>query len=98
MNITSFDSVKTFYQSASGATGVETLLPLALELFHNDSIKLSKIIASMTCNPAKVLKINKGNLNIGNEADFCIVDLYKPRILKKENLQQSNSIFYKKYS
>ena len=80
----------TFYQSASGATGVETLLPLALELFHNDSIKLSKIIASMTCNPAKVLKINKGNLNIGNEADFCIVDLYKPWILKKENLQSKS--------
>ena len=80
----------TFYQSASGATGVETLLPLALELFHNDSIKLSKIIASMTCNPAKILKINKGNLNIGNDADFCIVDLYKPCILKKENLQSKS--------
>ena len=80
----------TFYQSASGATGIETLLPLALELFHNDSIKLSKIIASMTCNPAKILKINKGNLNIGNDADFCIVDLYKPWILKKENLQSKS--------
>ena len=89
----------TFYQSASGATGVETLLPLALELFHNDSIKLSKIIASMTCNPAKILKINKGNLNIGNDADFCIVDLYKPWILKKENLQsksKNTSIYDKK--
>ena len=80
----------TFYQSASGASGVETLLPLALELFHNDSIKLSKIIASMTCNPAKILKINKGNLNIGSEADFCIVDLYKPWILKKENLRSKS--------
>ncbi len=80
----------TFYQSASGASGVETLLPLALELFHNESIKLSKIIASMTCNPAKVLKINKGNLNIGSEADFCIVDLYKPWILKKENLRSKS--------
>ena len=80
----------TFYQSASGATGVETLLPLSLELFHNESIKLSKIIASMTCNPAKILKINKGNLNIENDADFCIVDLFKPWILKKENLQSKS--------
>ena len=61
----------TFYQSASGASGVETLLPLALEMFHNESIKLSKIIASLTCNPAKILKINKGNLSVGNDADFC---------------------------
>jgi len=89
----------TFYQSATGATGVETLLPLALELFHNDSIKLSKIIASMTCNPANILKINKGNLNIGSDADFCIVDLYQPWILKKENLQsksKNTSIDHKK--
>ena len=76
----------TFYQSASGASGVETLLPLALEMFHNESLKLSKIIASLTCNPAKILKINKGNLNVGSDADFCIVDLFKPWIVKKENL------------
>ena len=66
------------------------MLPLSLELFHNESIKLSKIIASMTFNPAKILKINKGNLNIGNDGDFCIVDLFKPWILKKENLQSKS--------
>ena len=80
----------TFYQSASGASGVETLLPLALEMFHNESIKLSKIIASLTCNPAKILKINKGNLAIGNDGDFCIVDLFKPWIVKKENLNSKS--------
>ena len=31
----------TFSQAATGASGIETLLPLSLELFHNDSIKLS---------------------------------------------------------
>ena len=40
----------------------------------------------MTCNPAKILKINKGNLSIGNDADFCILDIYKPWVVKKENL------------
>ncbi len=76
----------TFAQAATGASGVETLLPLALELYHNESIKLYKIIKALTCNPAKVLKINKGNLNIGNNADFCILDIYKPWVVKKENL------------
>ena len=32
------------------------------------------------------MKINKGNLSIGNDADFCIVDIYKPWIVKKENI------------
>ena len=34
----------------------------------------------------KILNINKGNLSIGNEADFCIVDIDKPWVVKKENL------------
>ena len=76
----------TFAQASTGASGVETLLPLALELYHNESIKLNKIIKALTCNPAKILKIDKGNLSIGNDADFCIVDVNKPWILKKENL------------
>ncbi len=76
----------TFSQAATGASGIETLLPLSLELFHNDSVKLFKIIKSLTSNPAKILNINKGNLSIGNNADFCIVDLYKPWIVKKEEM------------
>ena len=76
----------TFAQAASGASGIETLLPLALELFHNGSIKLNKIIKALTCNPAKILKINKGNLDIDNDADFCIVDINKPWIVKKDNI------------
>ena len=76
----------TFSQAATGASGIETLLPLALELFHNESVKLSKIIKLLTSNPAKILKINKGNLSVGNDADFCIVDLYKPWVVKKEKM------------
>ena len=76
----------TFTQAATGASGIETLLPLSLELFHNGSVKLSKIIELLTSNPAKILKINKGNLSIGNDADFCIVDIYKPWIVRKEKL------------
>ena len=76
----------TFSQAATGASGIETLLPLALELFHNDSLKLNKIIKVLTSNPAEILKINKGNLTVGNDADFCIVDIYKPWIVKKETL------------
>jgi dihydroorotase len=76
----------TFSQAATGASGIETLLSLSLELYHNGSIKLDTIIQALTSNPAKILNINKGNLSIGNDADFCIVDIDKPWIVKKENL------------
>jgi len=76
----------TFSKAATGASGIETLLSLSLELFHNGSVKLNTIIEALTSNPAKILKINKGNLSIGNDADFCIVDLNKPWVVKTENL------------
>jgi len=76
----------TFAKAETGASGIETLLPLSLELYHNGSVKLDTIIKALTSNPAKILKINKGNLSIGSDADFCIVDLNKPWIVKKENL------------
>ena len=76
----------TFAQAATGSSGIETLLPLSLELYHNGSVKLEKIIQALSSNPAKILKIDKGNLTIGNDADFCIVDINKPWIVKKEKL------------
>jgi len=76
----------TFAQAETGASGIETLLSLSLELYHNGSVKLETIIKALTSNPAKILKINKGTLSVGSDADFCIVDLNKPWIVKKENL------------
>ena len=76
----------TFSKAATGSSGIETLLSLSLELFHNESVKLNTIIKTLTSNPAKILKINKGNLSIGNDADFCIVDINKPWIVKSENM------------
>ena len=76
----------TFSQAATGASGIETLLPLALELYHNGSVKLNKLIECLTSNPARILKIDKGSLSVGSNADLCIVDLYKPWVVKKEKM------------
>jgi len=80
----------TFSQAATGATGVETLLPLALELFHNKSVKLMKLIASITSNPAKILGINKGSLEVGKDADICDIDINKPWVVKQSELKSKS--------
>ena len=80
----------TFAQAATGAAGVETLLPLALEMYHNKSVKLEKLIASLTSNPAKILQINKGSLTIGNEADLCVLDIDKPWVVKQNELKSKS--------
>ncbi len=80
----------TFAQAETGASGIETLLSLSLELYHNGSLKLETIIKALTSSPANILKIDKGNLTVGNDADLCIVDLNKPWIVKQENLQSKS--------
>ena len=80
----------TFAQAETGASGIETLLSLSLELYHNGTVKLETIIKALTSNPAKILKINKGALSVGSDADLCIVDLNKPWIVKQENLHSKS--------
>ena len=56
---------------ATGAIGIETLLPLALEMHHNESLPLNKIIETLTINPAKILKITAKR----GHKPFCVFSL-----------------------
>jgi len=80
----------TFAKAATGASGIETLLPLALELYNNKSIKLDKLIAAITSNPAKILAIDKGSLEKGKDADLCIFDLSKSWSVDKNCLKSKS--------
>ena len=79
-----------FSQAATGAIGIETLLPLALEMHHNESLPLNKIIETLTINPAKILQINKGTLKKGSDGDICILDLDAPWVVEAEKLKSKS--------
>ena len=79
-----------FAQAATGAVGIETLLPLALEMHHNESLPLTKIIETLTINPANILKINKGTLKKGADADLCVFDLDKPWVVNGNDLKSKS--------
>jgi len=59
-------------------------------LYHNESLTLNKIIETLTCNPAKILKIKKGTLKDGSDSDICVFDLNTPWVLKAENLKSKS--------
>ena len=79
-----------FAQAATGAVGIETLLPLALEMHHNESLPLMKIIETLTINPANILKLNKGSLKKGSDADICVFDLEKPWVVNGDELKSKS--------
>lgn len=62
-------------EAPSGMVGLETALAVTLTyLYHTGEMALSDIIRKMTLNPACILRINKGRLAIGGDADIVIFD------------------------
>ena len=54
------------------------------------NLPLSKIIECLTINPSNILKINKGTLKKGSDADICVIDLNKPWVVKAGNLKSKS--------
>jgi dihydroorotase len=67
-----------FASAASGIIGVETLLPLALELYHNGHLSLLEALRALTQHPADILRLPAGRLTVGAAADLVIFALDKP--------------------
>ena len=64
-----------FSLTEPGASTIEHLLPLMLHLVNRNEIKLEQAIALLTSQPANIAGINKGTLEVGKDADVCILDL-----------------------
>ena len=80
----------TFQKCAVGASGVETFLSLALEQYHNGNLELNTIIKCITENPAKIFGVKAGSLEKGMPADIAIIDLDKPWVVKRDQLQSKS--------
>ncbi len=79
-----------FETAAPGAVGLETLLPASLQLFHNQSVSLGKLIKTMTLNPALLLGLPSGRITPGAPADLIVFDADIPFILDRETLKSKS--------
>ena len=57
-----------------GIVGLETSLGLTLKLVDENVLSLSEAIRKLSVNPAAILKIDKGALAAGSDADITIID------------------------
>ena len=67
-----------FVQAAAGIVGLETLLPISLELYHKGSLSLLDLLKCLTSRPAEILGLPQGRLAKGAPADLTLIDLEKP--------------------
>ena len=63
-----------FSATEPGMIGLQTLLPLGLELVAQELLTLPQLIALLSATPAKILGLELGQLAVGDVADICIFD------------------------
>ena len=80
-----------------GITGFETELALALmQLVHAKRLPLADLIAKYTVNPAKLLRLKKGTLSVGADADVTVFDPDREWVFTRETTasKSTNNPFY----
>jgi dihydroorotase len=61
-----------FSDAEPGATGVELLLPLAVKWAQDKKLPVSRAIARVSCDAARIIGIPAGTLSVGAAADVCV--------------------------
>lgn len=79
-----------FEQAATGVIGLETMLPLALELHHNGLMPLLDVIGCMTAKPAALLGLHGGKLRPGAPADLLVFDADEPWRIDDDSLRSKS--------
>ena len=63
-----------FGEAAPGASGVELLLPLTLKWAEQAKVPLPSALARVTQQPARLLGLDSGRIEVGAPADLCLFD------------------------
>jgi len=79
-----------FEDAASGAVGLETLLPAALRLYHADALSLPQLFRAMALNPARRLGLESGRLTPGAPADLVLFNPDTPFVLDRTTLRSKS--------
>ncbi|KAF0156665.1 MAG: dihydroorotase [Syntrophaceae bacterium] len=90
------DKEVEFEYALNGISGLETSLGLSLNLWHDGILPLPELIAKMSCNPARILNLDKGMLAIGYDADITVINPDLPWIVdvKSFHSRGKNSPFH----
>lgn len=64
-----------FAEASFGIVGLETMLPLSLALYHKKDVSLRNLIGQMTHRAADIIRVEKGRIKKGADADLTLIDL-----------------------
>ncbi len=79
-----------FEEAASGAVGLQTLLPAAMRVYHAGALTLPQLWRAMSFNPAQRLGLPQGRLAEGAPADLVLFDPDAPFLLDRWRLHSKS--------
>jgi dihydroorotase len=79
-----------FSSAACGIVGLETLLPLSLELYHNGHLDLIEVLRLLTINPAGLLRLDAGSLAVGKPADLLVFDPHASEQIRTDEFRSKS--------
>lgn len=79
-----------FEEAASGAIGLETLLPASMRLYHANHMDLPTLWRALSLTPAKRLGLASGRLTAGAPADLVLFDPDAPFVMDRFKLQSKS--------
>ncbi len=79
-----------YEEAASGAVGLETLLPAALRLYHAGALALPALWRALSLNPARRFGLPGGRLEAGAPADLVLFDPDAPFVLDRFKLRSKS--------
>lgn len=63
-----------FNEAMNGIIGLETSLPLSLQLVEQGVLTLAQLVEKMSCRPSALLGLGRGTLKAGSVADITVID------------------------
>jgi dihydroorotase len=84
-----------FAQAAPGVIGLETLLPVSLELVHQDLLSMAELFRRLALAPADLLGLPQGRLIPGAPADLVLFDPERAWVIDEDRFlsKSKNSPF-----
>ena len=78
-----------FADAAPGMAGAETLLALTLTLVRDGVVAMERAFDLLARNPARLLRVEAGELRVGAEADIALIDPEKPWVVDSNKMAAS---------
>ncbi len=83
---TAEDKEQEFDAAPGGIPGVETTMPIVMEMVRNGTVPLQTVMSMASLNPNKAFGISKGKIAPGYDADFAIFDMRRTSVIDVKKL------------